>query len=441
MKRHIQTFEIQDKKLFLKQLFQWAQDFDTSLWLDSNAYPLKESKYDAVLAVGSLSETDVQFCNGFEALQDFQNQIQDWCFGHLSYDLKNELFGLSSANHDGLEFPDLWFFQPEKIFVIRGHTVTLHYPMFQKKELAKDMLDITTFRAHPIGLPQDKLHLTPRLSKEDYVKNVSKLQSHIQMGDIYEINYCMEWFQEGANINPSEVFQQLNQISAAPFSCFLRNRQWYAMSSSPERYLSRTGQQLISQPIKGTSKRFEDQTLDTASKNHLWQSKKERSENVMIVDLVRNDLSKVAQKGSVQVKELCGVYSFKQVHHMISTIGADLREDLSSLDAIKASFPMGSMTGAPKLRAMQLIEDHEVSKRDLYSGAIGYFEPEGDFDFNVAIRTILYNQLKSYVSYSVGSAITAASEAALEYEECLVKANALSRVLAQDNLSKPVSHD
>ena len=441
MNRFTKTFELEDKKLFLRQLFQWAEGFDTVLWLESNQYPLKESKYEVILAVGALSEISVQSGTGFQKLQEFQEQIQDWCFGYFSYDLKNELFDLSSSNADGLNFPDLWFFQPEKLLLVNGNAVSLHYPQIQAEAIFEDINAITCSVLSPSNQLTQAVQLKARMTKEDYLNKVKALKSHIQKGDIYEVNFCMEWFQEGATIDPSEVFSQLNQLSAAPFSCFLRNKDWYAMSASPERYLMKKGQYMISQPIKGTSRRFADETLDQASKHHLINSAKERSENVMIVDLVRNDLSKVAQKGSVAVKELFGVYSFQQVHHMISTISADLKEDLPALEAIKASFPMGSMTGAPKLRAMQLIENFEVSKRGLYSGAIGYFEPNGDFDFNVAIRTILYNRSEQFVSYSVGSAITTASEAELEYEECLLKANALSRVLAQDDLTKVVSHD
>ncbi len=441
MNRLTKTFELEDKDLFLKQLFQWAENFDTLLWLDGNDYPLKETKHDVILAVGALSEIAAQSGSGFQRFQEFQEQIQDWCVGYFSYDLKNELFDLSSSNADGLNFPELLFFQPEKIFVVHGNSVNLHYPTRVAEDIFVDMKTISDIIVDQSNQLSKVAHLKARMSKEDYLSKVNALKAHIQKGDIYEVNFCMEWFQKGLKINPSEVFIQLNQLSAAPFSCFLRHNDWYAMSASPERYLMKKGQHLISQPIKGTSKRFEDQSLDMASKNYLSQSEKERSENVMIVDLVRNDLSKVAQKGSVAVNELFGIHSFEQVHHMISTISADLKEDLTALDAIKASFPMGSMTGAPKLRAMQLIEDYEVSKRGLYSGAVGYFEPNGDFDFNVAIRAILYNQSEQFVSYSVGSAITAASQAEAEYEECLLKANALSRVLAQEDLTKAASHD
>ena len=149
----------------------------------------------------------------------------------------------------------------------------------------------------------------------------------------------------------------------------------------------------------------------------------------MITDLVRNDLSRTAQKGTVQVQELCGIYSFQQVHQMISTITSKLDDKYSLIDVLKLTFPMGSMTGAPKISAMKIIEELEATKRGLYSGAIGYFSPNGDFDFNVVIRSILYNQEKKYVSFSVGSAITSLSNPEDEYEECMLKAGAMHEVL------------
>ena len=151
----------------------------------------------------------------------------------------------------------------------------------------------------------------------------------------------------------------------------------------------------------------------------------------MIVDLVRNDLSRIAKKDSVKVDELFGVYTFDQVHHMISTISCELREDKGLKDVFEATFPMGSMTGAPKIRAMELIEKFEQTKRGLYSGAVGYISPEGDFDFNVVIRSMQYNALNKYLSFMVGGAITIGSDAELEYEECLVKAKALFEVLEE----------
>jgi para-aminobenzoate synthetase component 1 len=239
----------------------------------------------------------------------------------------------------------------------------------------------------------------------------------------------MEFYAENATINPLEKFEKLNAISQTPFAVYFKNNKQFLLSATPERYLRKEGEHLISQPIKGTAKRFLDPNEDQESKEKLASDPKERAENIMITDLVRNDLSRTAQKGTVQVQELCGIYSFQQVHQMISTITSKLDDKYSLIDVLKLTFPMGSMTGAPKISAMKIIEELEATKRGLYSGAIGYFSPNGDFDFNVVIRSILYNQEKKYVSFSVGSAITSLSNPEDEYEECMLKARAMHEVL------------
>jgi para-aminobenzoate synthetase component 1 len=253
--------------------------------------------------------------------------------------------------------------------------------------------------------------------------------SHIHRGDIYEANFCQEFYAQHSEINPLETFKKLNKISKPPFATFLKTGDKYLMSASPERYIKKSGSSIISQPIKGTAKRSLDTVEDEKLKEELFKDEKERSENIMIVDLVRNDLSHTAKRGTVKVEELCKVYSFLQVHQMISTISCQVDAETSPVDIIKTTFPMGSMTGAPKISAMKIIEHLEETKRGLYSGAVGYFTPSGDFDFNVIIRSILYNATKKYISYSVGSAITAKSNPLKEYEECLIKAKAMRQVL------------
>jgi para-aminobenzoate synthetase component 1 len=222
----------------------------------------------------------------------------------------------------------------------------------------------------------------------------------------------------------------LNTISRPPFATYFKNNHQYLLCASPERYLRKEGNKVISQPIKGTAKRHPDKVLDEQSKTELAQNPKERSENVMIVDLVRNDLSHTATKGSVIVEELCEIYSFDQVHQMISTIVSTVEDATSPIEILKTTFPMGSMTGAPKISAMKIIEDLEETKRGLYSGAVGYFTPKSDFDFNVVIRSILYNAQNEYLSFSVGSAITSQAVPEQEYEECLLKAKAMFEVLS-----------
>ncbi len=275
------------------------------------------------------------------------------------------------------------------------------------------------------------IDLRSRFSKEEYIETVKKVKEHINRGDIYVTNFCQEFYAEGAIIDPLSIFLRLNAISPNPFTAFFKLKDKYILSASPERFLAKRGGKLISQPIKGTSKRFTDPTEDEQSKQTLRVHSKELQENVMIVDLVRNDLTKSAKAGTVNTEELFGIYSFNQVHQMISTVICELRKDISEVQSIKNSFPMGSMTGAPKISAMQLMEQYERTKRGVYSGAIGYFSPDGDFDFNVVIRTLLYNEAEKYLSFQVGSAITYHADPEKEYEECLLKAQAILEVLGQ----------
>ncbi|AOC93663.1 Aminodeoxychorismate synthase component 1 [Flavobacterium anhuiense] len=419
---------IANPKLFKEQLLSWAQQFREVVFLDSNSYPQQYSSLDCILAVDAFTSLKTDYYNAFEDLKQYQQNAKDWLFGYLSYDLKNDIENLQSNNFDGLNFPDLFFFQPKKVFILKGYELEIQYLLLCDDELEEDFGEI-------IQSPNSKfqslesLEIKQRISKDLYIQKVNKMLEHIHIGDMYEANFCMEFYAENAIINPLEKFQKLNEISQAPFSVFFKNYKQYLLSASPERYLKKVGDKIISQPIKGTSKRFSDPIEDEKSKNILASDTKERAENIMITDLVRNDLSHTSQKGSVEVEELCGIYSFLQVHQMISTVTSKLDSKFSAVDVLKTTFPMGSMTGAPKISVMEIVENLEETKRGLYSGAVGYFTPEGDFDFNVVIRSILYNQENKYVSFSVGSAITSLSIPEKEYEECLLKAKAMHEVL------------
>jgi para-aminobenzoate synthetase component 1 len=396
--------------------------------MDSNDYPHQHSSFDCVVAVDAFTSIRTDYHNAFEDFKQYQQTTKDWLFGYLSYELKNNVEVLQSNNFDGLHFSDLFFFQPKKIFLLKGNEVEIQYLSLCDDELEEDFNEIH-LQTTDLGLQTAAVEIKQRISKEEYLDKVSKMLTHIKQGDLYEANFCMEFYAEKTIINPLDKFLKLNEISQPPFDVFFKNNRQFLLSASPERYLKKEGELLISQPIKGTSKRFLDPIKDEESKNLLAADPKERAENIMITDLVRNDLSHTAQKGSVQVTELCGVYSFMQVHQMISTVTSRLDYQYGAVDVIKKSFPMGSMTGAPKISAMKIIEDLEETKRGLYSGAVGYFTPSGDFDFNVIIRSILYNQENQYMSFSVGSAITALSIPESEYEECLLKAKAMREVL------------
>jgi para-aminobenzoate synthetase component 1 len=411
------------------QLLIWAQQFREVVFLDSNDYPQLYSSYDCILAVDAFTSIKTDHYNAFEDLNQYQKNSKDWLFGYLAYDLKNDIEELNSDNFDGLDFPDLFFFQPKKIFLLKKNQLEIQYLNLCEDEVEEDFKEISSLFLKPSDLTEE-IEIQQRISKENYLSKVSQILEHIHRGDIYEANFCMEFFAENVVINPLEKYLKLNEISKSPFAVFFKNNIHFLLSASPERYIKKEGDLLISQPIKGTSSRFVDSIEDENSKNQLALDPKERAENIMISDLVRNDLSRTAQKGSVKVEELCGIYSFKQVHQMISTITSKLDSQYSAVDVIKTTFPMGSMTGTPKVSVLKIIEKLEESKRGLYSGAVGYFTPNGDFDFNVVIRSILYNQENKYASFSVGSAITSLSIPENEYNECLLKAKAMREVLS-----------
>ncbi|MDX2189518.1 MAG: anthranilate synthase component I family protein [Bacteroidota bacterium] len=334
-------------------------------------------------------------------------------FGFLGYDLKNEIEAISSNNFDGVLLPNFGFLVPE-IFI----DFTTVNPINNLKNSFK-WTDYNTFQTKFKG------EIKSRVTKKDYIKTVNLIQERIQNGEVYEMNFCIEFYIEDIDIDPVGLYTLLNSSAPMPFSAFMKWDNHYLICASPERFLKKDRNKLISQPIKGTAPRSKDLKKDELIKTQLQHSEKEIAENTMIVDLVRNDLTKCATDGSVNLYELCKVYSFPNVHQMISTVVAESKHDITFTDIIKSSFPMGSMTGAPKYAAMKYIEQYEHTKRGLYSGAIGYIDENGNFDFNVVIRSVIYNASAKYLSFQVGSAITIDANPEQEYEECLVKAKAI----------------
>jgi len=363
--------------------------------------------------------------SALKELEQFIMERKSWLFGHLSYDLKNEIEALCSGRIDQVGFPDLFFFEPEVIIRLSGDEMNIEA---DDAAAIFDQVEKTVNTPLP---PSDSIvEIKNRISKEQYVDYVQKLQKHIARGDCYEVNFCQEFFAEKAIIDPLFVYKKLSGASPNPFSALYRVHDKWLICASPERFLKRNGSTVISQPIKGTSRRVtDDMNEDELNKQTLYNSTKDRSENVMVVDLVRNDLAKVCREGTVHVDELFGIYSFPQVHQMISTVSGELKPQASFEEIIRATFPMGSMTGAPKKRVMELIEQYEQTRRGIFSGAVGYITPNGDFDFNVVIRSIMYNDSSKYLSFQAGSGITFYSQAEQEWEECLLKAEAIKKVL------------
>ncbi|TAI48967.1 anthranilate synthase component I family protein [Flagellimonas allohymeniacidonis] len=429
MQRVLRSFPFSDLKALKKALLNWSRPYQHIVWLDSNEHHEPYSSFEAVLAVGGQTNQSKNFIKTIDEVQNYLDKTKDWLFGCITYDFKNQLEALKSRNRDALDFPEVCFFQPEKIIRIKDNSVDFLYLESVANEIENDFNKISNSTSNQTDTSTRGVRIQMRIHKDAYFEKVNSLLDSIKRGDIYEANLCQEFYSNNTGMDPWHIYRKLNDISEPPFATFLRLNDKYLLCASPERYLKKMGNQVISQPIKGTAPRGLNVDEDLILEEALANDPKERAENIMITDLVRNDLSKSALMGSVDVKELCKVYRFKQVHQMISTIESEVSVNTKATDLIKDTFPMGSMTGAPKISAMQIIEELEETKRGLYSGTVGYFDPKGDFDFNVVIRSILYNASKQYISYSVGSAITAKSDPAKEYQECLLKAKAMRSVL------------
>lgn len=416
---------INSNKELKQKVLNWLMPFNTFCFLDNHSYADELGSVECLAAAGVRRKIQANSGSALDDLQTFIGDGGKWLFGHLGYDLKNEVEGLSSNLFDGVQFPDLFFFEPEIVVKISRNQLEIHAdnPELIYAAIEKCSADLPV--AH-----KEKYSLQSRFSKKEYCLQLEKLREHIKRGDCYEINFCQEFYEESATINPFVVYKDLCALSPNPFSALYRLENKWLICASPERFIRKNGKEIYSQPIKGTAARNLDNTeADQRNKSDLLASEKDRSENVMIVDLVRNDLSRICKKGSVKVDQLFGVYSFPQVHQMISTIKGELEDQVNFSTIIKSVFPMGSMTGAPKRKVLELTEKYERTKRGIYSGALGYLSPEGNFDFNVVIRSIMYNEERKYLSYQVGGGITYASDPNLEWEECLLKANAIKRVL------------
>ncbi|HET6769532.1 MAG TPA: anthranilate synthase component I family protein [Chitinophagaceae bacterium] len=408
-------------------MLNWANQFGIFCFLDNHRYQTNYHSVECLLAVGSKSSFTANAGNALNDLQDFLNEKPRKLFGHLCYELKNEIEGLTSSHNNKIGFPDIFFFEPETIIRLSEKEMEIESSDDAKKifEAIINHDDEGPAQNRPITIQQ-------RVLKSNYIDIIERLKKHILRGDCYEINYCMEFFAEDAVIDPLCVYEKLSKSSPNPFSALYKLNNKWLICASPERFLKKTGITVLSQPIKGTASRFlKDVHKDKKSKEELYASEKDRSENVMVVDLVRNDLARVCKEGTVKVDELFGIYSFPQVHQMISTVSGELKDKISFSEIIKSTFPMGSMTGAPKRRVMELIDQYERSGRGIFSGAVGYITTEGDFDFNVVIRSIMYNASEKYLSFMAGSGITFYSDAKNEYEECLMKAKAMRGVLVQ----------
>ena len=408
---------------FCHRALQWAAGFVHCAYFEHN--DLQQSapgSFARLLAVAAAAPPEV---TSLAHLENIPNADTPFC-GFITYDIKNEIEALSSSNFAGFDWPELHFFSPQTWLLWQADGLTVH------GNTNGVLAAILATRPLPDTAPATRPTLPPlraRMARPDYLQTVEQVREDIRNGEVYELTLCQEFYAENVALDPVATFWALNAASPAPFAGFVRHQDHYLLCASPERFLAHQKGIITSQPIKGTRRRGLTPADDEAQRLALRHDEKEQAENLMIVDLVRNDLAHVAQTGSVQVPELFGTYGFRLVWQLISTVTAELRPGTSLAEILRATFPMGSMTGAPKVRAMQLIEQYERSQRGLYSGSIGYVWPGGDFELNVVIRSLQYRADTGYLSFQVGSAITYDSDPEQEYAECLLKARAILEVL------------
>lgn len=417
------------KSVFIEKALFWANKSKLVAYYNPNNISYPYDGFEHLLATSNTTELKLNTNQALDSLRQKLASNSSLLCGYLTYDLKNQIERLASSNQDYLNFPSIFFFEPEVYISFNEEHFSINSISNNADEVLETILQIKVQK--PSSL--DQISISQRVSAEQYKENVEKVKQHILEGNVYELNYCMEFYAKNVNVEPLPLYLALNEASPTPFSGFLKCHNKYLLCASPERFLKKTGSKLISQPIKGTIKRGATPEEDTRLQEQLRNDEKELAENMMIVDLVRNDLSRSCEIGTVKVEEMFGIYGFQQVSQMISTISGQLKTEKDLVDALKGAFPMGSMTGAPKISAMDIIDQLEVTKRGLYSGAFGYIKPNQDCDFNVVIRSIQYNASTKYLSFMVGSAITYDSDPIKEYEECLLKAKAILKVLTQSN--------
>ena len=374
----------------------------------------------SLLGFGKQSSLILDENKNLEIIDEFiSDNSNNFIFTAISFDLKNRFENLKSNNKDDIQFPEAIFFTTKYVVELDNGKIKF----IQGEKNAESISFINDFlRSEHEEDDTYNFNFHSTTSKNEYLEHLSSLKKHISIGDIYEVNYCQEFIAKNVEIeNKFQLYWKLNKITKAPYSTFLNFNNHSLYCGSPELYLSKRENKLTSKPIKGTSKRGGNKQQDEELKKKLKNDPKEKAENIMVVDLARNDLSRIALKNSIRVEELCEIYSFETVHQMISTISCSIDKSTSFTNILEATFPMASMTGVPKISALELIEKYEDFKRGIYSGTIGLIHPNGDFDLNVVIRSLVYNKKNKTLSCGVGGAITDISTPEQEYEECIVK--------------------
>jgi para-aminobenzoate synthetase component 1 len=403
-----------DKAKNLPGLLRWAsRKFEFLAYFEGNGHQYPGGPFDNLFFAGNtpISESEVLYGN--------RKSIKA---GILSYELKNQIENLESSNPAFFPLPTKSFFEPEVMLRITEKQLFSAFPL--SEEILSQFRNPDLYNPGPTACS-----IAPQISREEYLQRIETLQDEIRQGNTYEVNFCQAFSGIFESWDPVTAFLRLNELSTMPFAGLYKARQQWLVSASPERFLRKTSQTLLAQPIKGTVRRGANPSEDQTNRERLLHSEKERAENLMITDLTRNDLARVSATGSVRVEELFGIYSLPRVHQMISSVSSTLRPEVSFGEILQATFPMGSMTGAPKISTMRIIDREESFQRGWFSGAFGWIDADGDFDFSVVIRSVVADLEAKKLYFGVGSAITIDASAAQEYEECALKAQAILELL------------
>lgn len=384
--------------------------------------------------------------NPFEVLKELLNQNKlDYkadipflggAVGFMGYDLCHYIEKLPRTAVDDMEIPDCWFGFYDGIIAVdhkNNDTYLIALGLTEQPEAVADRLfkkinnldKATTEIKEGIACTEIKSNFT----KEDYKRSIQSIKDYISEGDIYQVNLTQR-FMCDTKEEPFNIYGRLRELNPAPFSSYIDFGEGHILSSSPERFIKIKDRKIETRPIKGTRPRGMTQEEDKINREELLASEKDRAELLMIVDLERNDLGKISKTGTVKVPELFNLEQYATVHHLVSTVVGEMKENIDAIDVIQAAFPGGSITGAPKIRAMEIIDELEPTQRNVYTGSIGYLGFNGDIDLNIAIRTIVMKDSTAY--FQAGGAIVWDSDPELEYQESLQKARALIHTLKNE---------
>lgn len=416
----------------LRKTIKWIEPIELASNIKQDKWALlysgQKSDFTGDYSIIAMLPADEITSSSFDELSAKLSSNKDkfanaW-FGYLGYGLKNSLEQLPHDHPCLPEFPDLYMVNYRLVILFNHTRQDVEIWSESEDDLQHIPAPLSEYNEYSFEIA----NLASNMTKDEYFSYVEQIKEAIKNGDLYQANLTRKFSCEIKNYDAFAIFKKLCNISPAPYSAFLKFDDKYIISSSPERFLKIDETGLAdTRPIKGSAPRFADKKADEESKEALKTSEKERAENLMIVDLCRNDLSRSCVTGSVKTSNLFEVTSYATVHHMASTVTGEKRPDISTIELVKGCFPPGSMTGAPKLKAIELCSEIEKDARGVYSGSIGFFGGDGSADLSVVIRTILISGNK--LEFQVGGAITSGSTANPEWQETITKARAICLTL------------